>query len=87
MPQWNLPGVEPAIGPSAESEKNFWHKDSLSTLQRQLLLDKLNKNIAKNVILFIGDGMSIPTIMVSFTPFPFRFGFGIKTELFVSYVT
>lgn len=65
MPQWNLPNAERAKGPVEESEKDFWYENNLSILQRQLLLDKLNKNMAKNVILFIGDGMSIPTLMVS----------------------
>lgn len=65
MPQWNLPDAKRAVGPAIESEKNFWYKNSLLTLQRQLLLNKPNTNIAKNVILFIGDGMSIPTLMVS----------------------
>lgn len=84
MPQWDLPGAERAIGPSGESEKSFWYKNSLSILQRQLLLDQLNKNIAKNVILFIGDGMSIPTIMVSFIHFSLKhigFSLGIKIGL------
>lgn len=67
MPQWNLTGARRAIaiGPPEESVKDFWYENSMSILQRQLLLDKLNKNIAKNVILFIGDGMSLPTVMVS----------------------
>lgn len=70
MPQWNLPNAERAVGPSEESDKNFWYENTLSTLQRQLKLDQLNKNVAKNVILFIGDGMSISTLMVSTIIFP-----------------
>lgn len=66
MPQWNLPGAARAVGPSEESAKEFWYDKSLTILERQLLLDKLNRNVAKNVILFIGDGMSIPTLMVRF---------------------
>lgn len=65
MPQWNLQGAERAVGPSEESSKVFWHENGMSTLQRQLQLDILNRNQAKNVILFIGDGMSLPTITVS----------------------
>ncbi|KAJ6638233.1 Membrane-bound alkaline phosphatase [Pseudolycoriella hygida] len=65
MPQWNLPDAERAVGPENESSKKFWYNSDLSILQRQLLLEKLNKNIAKNVVLFIGDGMSIPTIMAT----------------------
>lgn len=66
MPPWNLPNPERAVGPSEESSKNFWYETSQSILQRQLKLNQLNRNIAKNMILFIGDGMSIQTLMVSF---------------------
>lgn len=65
MPQWNLPNAERAVGPSEESSKDFWYENSQEILQRQLKLDQLNKNIAKNMIFFIGDGMSTPTLMVS----------------------
>lgn len=65
MPQWNLPNAERAVGPSEESSKDFWYENSQEILQRQLKLDQLNKNIAKNMIFFIGDGMSTPTLMAT----------------------
>ncbi|KAG4077998.1 hypothetical protein HA402_002049 [Bradysia odoriphaga] len=65
MPQWNLPNPERAVGPLGEASKDFWNENTLATLQRQLQLDQLNKNIAKNMIFFIGDGMSIPTLMAT----------------------
>lgn len=39
----------------------FWKQNGHQTLMKNLNL-KLNENVAKNIILFIGDGMGIPTI-------------------------
>lgn len=44
-----------------ESTSNFWRIEAQKKLADQLK-KKMNKNIAKNLILFLGDGMSIPTI-------------------------
>ena len=44
-----------------ETEGSYWIKDAQLRLQHQLTKE-LNFNIAKNVILFLGDGMSIPTL-------------------------
>lgn len=44
-----------------ESTSNFWQIEAQKKLKEQLDR-KLNKNIAKNVIFFIGDGMSISTV-------------------------
>lgn len=45
---------------SAEQTSTFWIKNAQKSLQEKLK-NNLNKKIAKNVILFLGDGMSIPT--------------------------
>lgn len=44
-----------------ESTSEFWIKSAQQKLQSQLA-KKPNTNIAKNLIIFLGDGMSIPTI-------------------------
>uniref|UniRef100_A0A6P7GCX8 alkaline phosphatase n=1 Tax=Diabrotica virgifera virgifera TaxID=50390 RepID=A0A6P7GCX8_DIAVI len=46
---------------AAEKDKQFWYRKAASAIQDRLAR-KINQNIAKNVILFLGDGMSIPTI-------------------------
>ncbi|XP_065097249.1 alkaline phosphatase, tissue-nonspecific isozyme [Paramisgurnus dabryanus] len=47
-----------------EPEKNpvFWNEWAQRTLKNALTLQELNKNVAKNIILFLGDGMGIPTV-------------------------
>lgn len=44
-----------------EKEGSFWISQAQQRLQQQLTKE-LNFNIAKNVIMFLGDGMSIPTL-------------------------
>lgn len=46
---------------SADQNPNKWNTYARETIE-SLLKTKLNRNIAKNLILFIGDGMGIPTI-------------------------
>ncbi|KAG5838960.1 hypothetical protein ANANG_G00229290 [Anguilla anguilla] len=50
--------------PFPEQEKNpaFWNSMAQHTLTNALSLQELNQNIAKNLILFLGDGMGIPTV-------------------------
>ncbi|KAA0707644.1 Alkaline phosphatase [Triplophysa tibetana] len=47
-----------------EQEKNpaFWKEWAQRTLKNALTLQDLNKNVAKNLILFLGDGMGVPTV-------------------------
>lgn len=44
-----------------ELSSEYWQKRAQLTLFNQLE-KKYNENVAKNVIFFLGDGMSIPTI-------------------------
>uniref|UniRef100_A0AAZ3R6D5 Alkaline phosphatase n=1 Tax=Oncorhynchus tshawytscha TaxID=74940 RepID=A0AAZ3R6D5_ONCTS len=48
----------------ADQEKDplFWNTWAQRTLKNALILQKLNQNTAKNLILFLGDGMGIPTV-------------------------
>ncbi|RXM95705.1 Alkaline phosphatase, partial [Acipenser ruthenus] len=45
-----------------EKEPKFWRDWAQRTLTKALSLQRLNTNIAKNAILFLGDGMGIPTV-------------------------
>lgn len=46
-----------------EEFSDYWNDVGQSILDKQLeSKTKLNTNLAKNVIMFLGDGMSIPTI-------------------------
>lgn len=44
-----------------ESSSLFWQSRAQLTLRNQLMKER-NTHVAKNVIFFLGDGMSIPTI-------------------------
>ena len=50
------------LPPKMESYGNYWTNNAQSILKKQLQKNRLNKRRAKNLILFIGDGMSIPTL-------------------------
>jgi alkaline phosphatase len=54
----------PPNGPKEEQEKSFWNNKAQGTL-RNKINQKLNTNIAKNIIVFIGDGMGLSTTMAS----------------------
>ncbi|KAM4740599.1 alkaline phosphatase, tissue-nonspecific isozyme isoform 1-T2 [Anableps anableps] len=47
--------------PEKEKDPNFWNSWAQDTLKKALSQD-LNRNKAKNLILFLGDGMGIPTV-------------------------
>lgn len=46
---------------SKEQTPEYWHRQAKETLDN-ILKERLNKNIAKNLILFLGDGMGLTTI-------------------------
>jgi alkaline phosphatase len=58
------PDWVPLSGPVEEQEKSFWNNKAQNTLKDKLN-QKLNTNIAKNIIVFIGDGMGFSTTMAS----------------------
>ena len=45
-------------GPPAEREKDpeYWRRQAQETLRDALRLQRLNQNVAKNLVLFLGDG-------------------------------
>uniref|UniRef100_A0A673FMG2 Alkaline phosphatase n=1 Tax=Sinocyclocheilus rhinocerous TaxID=307959 RepID=A0A673FMG2_9TELE len=50
------------LGPKPEKDPDFWKEWAQRTLKNALTLQDLNKNVAKNIILFLGDGMGVPTV-------------------------
>ncbi|CAL9704628.1 unnamed protein product [Knipowitschia caucasica] len=50
------------VFPEREKDPKFWNAWAQKTLKNALTLQDLNKNQAKNLILFLGDGMGVPTV-------------------------
>uniref|UniRef100_A0AAQ5ZQU6 Alkaline phosphatase n=1 Tax=Amphiprion ocellaris TaxID=80972 RepID=A0AAQ5ZQU6_AMPOC len=48
--------------PEQEKDPKFWNTWAQRTLKNALTLQNLNKNKAKNLIFFLGDGMGVPTV-------------------------
>ncbi|XP_053307660.1 alkaline phosphatase-like [Spea bombifrons] len=48
--------------PEREKDPNYWRRQAQVTLKQALDLQNLNTKIAKNVIMFLGDGMGVPTV-------------------------
>lgn len=48
--------------PEQEKDPKFWNTWAQRTLKEALTMQNLNKNKAKNLILFLGDGMGVPTV-------------------------
>lgn len=48
--------------PPLEKDGDYWNNVGQDILKSQLHKNVLNKNVAKNIIMFLGDGLSIPTI-------------------------
>lgn len=61
-PDWKAP-----LGPDEERAPSFWVKNGQDYLKYRLNLNLPNTNVAKNVIIFIGDGMSLSTQMATRT--------------------
>uniref|UniRef100_A0A8C5Q2M2 Alkaline phosphatase n=1 Tax=Leptobrachium leishanense TaxID=445787 RepID=A0A8C5Q2M2_9ANUR len=45
-----------------EKDPEYWRRQAQGTLKRALDLQNLNTMIAKNIIMFLGDGMGVPTV-------------------------
>lgn len=48
--------------PEKERDPSYWRQQAQETLKNALKLQKLNTNVAKNVIMFLGDGMGVSTV-------------------------
>ncbi|XP_051844273.1 alkaline phosphatase, tissue-nonspecific isozyme [Antechinus flavipes] len=51
-----------SLVPEHEKNPQYWRDQAQQTLQQALKLQELNTNVAKNVILFLGDGMGVSTV-------------------------
>lgn len=51
--------------PVIEQDADFWQNKGQDILKQQLNKNYLNKNMARNVIYFLGDGMGLSTMMAS----------------------
>lgn len=54
--------LEKPLFPEKEKDPKFWNAWAQRTLKNALTLQNLNKNRAKNLILFLGDGMGVSTV-------------------------
>lgn len=61
---WDEEKFVPPVGPSEEKSSEFWLDRGQKTLKEKLN-QKLNMNKAKNLIIFIGDGMGLGTVMAA----------------------
>ncbi len=87
--------------PTLEKDGDYWGNLGQDTLKVQLQKNMLNKNVAKNIIMFLGDGMSIPTLaatriymggeekVLSFEKFPYNGLSKVRknSNLFISHHT
>ncbi|NXF84752.1 PPBT protein, partial [Eubucco bourcierii] len=48
--------------PEREKDPDYWRRQAQETLRAALRLQRLNQNVAKNLILFLGDGMGVSTV-------------------------
>ncbi|KAM4689908.1 alkaline phosphatase, tissue-nonspecific isozyme-like, partial [Rhinophrynus dorsalis] len=48
--------------PGREKDPKYWRDQAQRTLEQALQLQQLNSNRAKNLVLFLGDGMGVSTI-------------------------
>ncbi|NWX58649.1 PPBT protein, partial [Promerops cafer] len=51
-----------SLVPEREKDPEYWRRQAQETLRNALRLQRLNQNVAKNLILFLGDGMGISTV-------------------------
>ncbi|XP_011356324.1 alkaline phosphatase, tissue-nonspecific isozyme [Pteropus vampyrus] len=54
--------VTTSLVPEKEKDPKYWRDQAQQTLKNALKLQNLNTNVAKNVILFLGDGMGVSTV-------------------------
>ncbi|NXL10294.1 PPBT protein, partial [Mesembrinibis cayennensis] len=51
-----------SLVPEREKDPEYWRGQAQETLRAALRLQRLNQNVAKNLILFLGDGMGVSTV-------------------------
>lgn len=58
---WDEENFIPPVAPIEERKKAFWN-DQAQNLLKKKVNQKLNTNKAKNLVIFIGDGMGLATV-------------------------
>ncbi|CRK92143.1 CLUMA_CG005728, isoform A [Clunio marinus] len=61
---WDEDNFVPPVGPDEEKSKGFWNNRGQNILKSKLE-KKINENTARNVVIFIGDGMGLSTLMAT----------------------
>lgn len=61
---WDEANFVPPVGPVEERSKKFWVDQGQALLNKKVN-QKLNTNKAKNLVIFIGDGMGLATLMAT----------------------
>ncbi|XP_025906849.1 alkaline phosphatase, tissue-nonspecific isozyme [Nothoprocta perdicaria] len=51
-----------SLVPEHEKDPEYWRQQAQAALRDALRLQRLNTNVAKNLILFLGDGMGVSTV-------------------------
>ncbi|KAF6107435.1 alkaline phosphatase, biomineralization associated [Phyllostomus discolor] len=51
-----------SLVPEKEKDPKYWRDQAQQTLKNALKLQNLNTNVAKNIIMFLGDGMGVSTV-------------------------
>uniref|UniRef100_A0A8W7PV01 alkaline phosphatase n=1 Tax=Anopheles coluzzii TaxID=1518534 RepID=A0A8W7PV01_ANOCL len=64
LPDENKPGLPKSKNAEQEQTIEYWRNQAKATVEK-LLAKKENTNVAKNVIMFLGDGMSISTVAMA----------------------
>lgn len=59
------PNWTPPVGPAEELEIDYWLSSGQNLLRKQLAKNRPNLNLAKNIIIIIGDGLSLATQMAT----------------------
>lgn len=59
------PNWIPPVGPAEELEIDYWLSSGQKLLRKQLAKNNPNMNVAKNIIIVIGDGLSLATQMAT----------------------
>ncbi|XP_066492925.1 alkaline phosphatase, tissue-nonspecific isozyme [Tiliqua scincoides] len=62
LPPFLLEAGLSSLVPEKEKDPKFWRQRAQQTLRDALKLQELNTNVAKNIILFLGDGMGVSTV-------------------------
>lgn len=61
---WDEENFVPPVGPIGERSNEFWQQSGQSLLDKKIN-QKQNLNRAKNLVIFIGDGMGMSTLMAT----------------------